>query len=40
MPKSHWNAKGAALSDKSAREEYDLTQQEILAAIRVTRCRK
>ena len=34
MPESHWNAKGAALSDKSAREEYDLTQEEILAAIR------
>ncbi len=34
MPESHWNAKGAALSDKSARGEYDLTQEEILAAIR------
>ena len=34
MPESNWNAKGAALSDKSAREEYDLTQEEIHAAIR------
>ena len=33
MHKSNWNAKGAALSDKSAREEYDLTQEEIVAAI-------
>jgi len=33
MPESNWNTKGAALSDKSAREEYDLTQKEILAAI-------
>jgi len=34
MPESNWNVKGAALSDKSARGEYDLTQEEILAAIR------
>ncbi len=34
MPKPSWNAKGAALSDKSAREEYGLTQKEIIAAIR------
>ncbi len=34
MPDPNWNAKGAALSDKSARKEYDLTQEEILAAIR------
>ena len=34
MPESNWNAKGAAFSDKSAREEYNLTQEEILAAIR------
>ena len=34
MPESNWNAKGAALSDKSAREEYGLTQEEIIAAIR------
>lgn len=34
MPGSNWNAKGAALSDKSARAEYDLTQEEIVAAIR------
>ena len=28
-----WNKKGATLSDKSARAEYGLTQQEIVAAI-------
>ena len=33
MATSSWNRKGAALSDKSARAEYDLTQEEILAAI-------
>ncbi|MEA1952247.1 MAG: hypothetical protein U9N87_12755 [Planctomycetota bacterium] len=33
MPESNWNAKGASLSDKTARGEYDLTQEEILAAI-------
>lgn len=31
---SNWSQKGAALSDKSAREEFGLTQQEIIAAIR------
>ena len=31
---SMWSRKGATLSDKSARKEYDLTQQEIIAAIR------
>ena len=31
---SNWSQKGATLSDKSAREEFDLTQQEIIAAIR------
>lgn len=29
-----WSQKGATLSDKSARQEYGLTQREILAAIR------
>jgi hypothetical protein len=29
-----WTQKGAALSDKSARQEFGLTQQEILAAMR------
>jgi hypothetical protein len=31
---SIWTQKGATLSDKSAREEYGLTQQEVFAAIR------
>ena len=31
---SMWSQKGATLSDKSARKEYGLTQQEIIAAIR------
>ena len=31
---SLWRQKGATLSDKSARQEYGLTQQEIVAAIR------
>ena len=31
---SIWRQKGATLSDKSAREEFGLTQQEIVAAIR------
>jgi len=30
----NWSEKGATLSDKSARQEYGLTQQEIIAAIR------
>ncbi len=34
MSQANWNAKGAALSDKSAREEYALTQEEILMGIR------
>ena len=34
MAKSHWNEKGAALSDKSARQEFGLTQDDILAAIK------
>ena len=29
-----WNKKGATLSDKSARKEFRLTQEEIIAAIR------
>src|SRR3990172_12797738 len=29
-----WSRKGATLSDKSARQEFGLTQQEIMAAIR------
>jgi hypothetical protein len=32
--KSSWSGKGATLSDKSARKEFGLTQQEIYAAIR------
>jgi hypothetical protein len=31
---SIWAGKGATLSDKSARQEFGLTQQEIIAAIR------
>jgi len=31
---SIWNQKGATLSDKSARQEFGLTQKEIVAAIR------
>ena len=31
---SIWSRKGATLSDKSARREFGLTQQEIIAAIR------
>jgi hypothetical protein len=31
---SMWSRKGATLSDKSARQEFSLTQQEIMAAIR------
>jgi hypothetical protein len=30
---SMWSRKGATLSDKSARKEYGLTQQEIISAI-------
>ena len=32
--KAIWTQKGATLSDKSARKEFGLTQQEIIAAIR------
>ena len=28
-----WSQKGATMSDKSARQEFGLTQQEIIAAI-------
>jgi septal ring factor EnvC (AmiA/AmiB activator) len=31
---SMWSQKGATMSDKSAREEFGLTQEEIVAAIR------
>ena len=31
---SMWSQKGATLSDKSARQEFGLTQQEIFAAMR------
>ena len=31
---SIWTRKGATLSDKTARKEFDLTQQEIVEAIR------
>jgi hypothetical protein len=31
---SIWSSKGATLSDKSARQEFGLTQQEIIVAIR------
>jgi len=32
---SEWNYKGASLSDKSARKEFGLTQDEIIQAIRM-----
>src|SRR5947209_9027042 len=31
---SMWSQKGATMSDKSARQEFGLTQEEIIAAIR------
>ena len=34
---SMWSRKGATLSDKSARLEFGITQQEIIAAIRVSK---
>jgi len=34
---SMWSRKGATLSDKSARQEFGLTQREIIAAIRAGR---
>lgn len=33
-PDSEWRIKGATLSDKSAREEFALTEDEIVQAIR------
>lgn len=32
-----WSRQGATMSDKSARKEFDLTQQEIIAAIRASK---
>ena len=32
---SMWSQKGATMSDKSARKEFGLTQQEIIAAMRL-----
>ena len=32
---SDWRSKGATLSDKTARQEYGLTQEEIIGAIRM-----
>ena len=34
MSNAVWRTKGATLSDKSARKEYELTQEEIIEAIR------
>jgi len=34
MSDSNWNQKGATLSDKSARKEFGLTQEEIIDAIK------
>jgi hypothetical protein len=34
---SEWRRKGATLSDKTAREEFGLTQDEIIRAIRLAR---
>jgi hypothetical protein len=34
---SIWSQKGATLSDKSARQEFGLTEQEIIAAIRASK---
>ena len=31
---SEWKRKGATLSDKTARDEFDLTEDEIIQAIR------
>jgi len=31
MPNSNWNQKGATLSDKTARNEFGITQEEIIA---------
>lgn len=34
MSQTNWNQPGAALSDKSARKEFGLTQNEILKGVR------
>jgi hypothetical protein len=34
MPDSNWTQKGATLSDKSARNEFGLTQEEIIDVIK------
>ena len=34
MSDSNWTQKGATLSDKSARNEFDITQEEIVDAIK------
>jgi len=36
-PNAEWQRKGATLSDKTAREEYGLTQDEIYRAVRAGR---
>jgi hypothetical protein len=36
---SVWSKKGATLSDKSARKEFGLAQEEIIAAIRAGKLR-
>ena len=33
VPTAEWNKKGASLSDKSARKEFGLTQEQIIDAI-------
>jgi hypothetical protein len=38
-PEEEWRRKGATLSDKTARKEYGLSQDEILAAIDAGRLR-
>ena len=38
MSKPNWNAKGAALNDRSARQEYGPTQEEILSVVRDENC--
>ncbi len=34
MPNSNWNQKGATLSDKTARNEFGITKEEIVGAIK------
>ena len=38
-PDSDWQCKGATLSDKTARKEFGLTQEEIVEAIRTGKLR-